>query len=309
MFLPAFANVPLTGLSEDLGPNPLNVVRVGRSLRCLGESIAWVMIPLCLLFISSTAWSQAIPEPPQLIYGQIFDPANGPASRVTNGTLTWTFTPRAGGAPVVVTTTCTNQYAPYAFLLSVPCETQLPGLVTSSNVLVFSSPSQTYDLSLVQLNNQQVYLKHSAQNTLTLTGASRGQLLGIDLTLLLSDQDAGGNVLSDAWQMQYFGHLGVDPNALNPSGMSNLGSYLAGTNPNDPNGAFRLLTVQPDQAGTSMVSWTSVPSRTYTLRRATALGSGFQVIASGIAATGAVTQFPDHPPGGSTTYFYQVSIP
>ena len=279
-------------------------------LRNISRHLSTTIILVAGLWVPSSAWCQAIPEPPQLIYGQIFDSANGPDARVTTGTLTWTFTPHTGaGTPVVVTTVCTNRFAPYAFLLQVPCESQLPGLVISTNVLAFSSPAQTYDLSLVQLNQQRIYLKHSAQSLLTLTGAHRGQLLGIDLTLLLSDQDADSHTLTDAWQLQYFGHLGVDPKALNASGMSNLGSFLAGTNPNDPDGGFHLLTVVPDPAGTSQVSWTSVPGHTYTLYRTTTLGTGFQVIATGLAATGGVTQYQDSPPAGAASYFYQVSIP
>lgn len=49
---------------------------------------------------------------------------------------------------------------------------------------------------------------------------------------VLVNTDSDGNGLSDAWEMQYFGHLGVDPNA-NPSGdgMSNLYKYAMGLSP------------------------------------------------------------------------------
>jgi len=44
------------------------------------------------------------------------------------------------------------------------------------------------------------------------------------------------NGLPIAWEMQNFGHTGVDPNAdPDHDGMSNLQEYLAGTNPNDAN--------------------------------------------------------------------------
>ena len=50
--------------------------------------------------------------------------------------------------------------------------------------------------------------------------------------------DSNGNGLSDAWEIYYFGHLGVDPNA-NPSGdgLTNLQHFLAGTSPIAPNPA------------------------------------------------------------------------
>ncbi|MFT3784084.1 MAG: chitobiase/beta-hexosaminidase C-terminal domain-containing protein [Nibricoccus sp.] len=48
------------------------------------------------------------------------------------------------------------------------------------------------------------------------------------------DQDTDGNGMSDAWQKQYFGHLGVDPNAdTDGDGVSNLQEFQRGTNPND----------------------------------------------------------------------------
>jgi len=260
------------------------------------------------------AAAQAIPEPPYLIYGQIFNPAGGTNSRVTTGTLTWTFqpsagSPLAGSPPVVVTTTCTSQYAPYGFLLEVPCQSALTGLPPSANALAVTFPAQTYDQTSVQMNGTNIFLKYTVQSQLSLT--NRGQMVEVDLTLLQSDQVAGGNVLPDAWQFQYFGHTGVDPSAINASGMSNLGSYLAGTNPNDPHGAFRLVSATPRPNGSVTVSWTSVPSHTYTLRRVSSLSAGFQVIASGVpAATNqTTTSYLDTPTAGSRGYFYQVSIP
>jgi hypothetical protein len=46
--------------------------------------------------------------------------------------------------------------------------------------------------------------------------------------------DSGNIGISDAWQMTYFGYVGIDPNALTPggSGLTNLQAYLGGYNPN-----------------------------------------------------------------------------
>jgi hypothetical protein len=44
--------------------------------------------------------------------------------------------------------------------------------------------------------------------------------------------DTDGNGLPDIWEMYYFGHLGVDPNAsATTNGLSNLQAYLNGTDP------------------------------------------------------------------------------
>jgi hypothetical protein len=57
---------------------------------------------------------------------------------------------------------------------------------------------------------------------------------GSDPTNPLSNPgNISGSALPDAWQLQYYGHLGVDPNALSPNGdwFTNIEEYRAGTNP------------------------------------------------------------------------------
>jgi hypothetical protein len=63
--------------------------------------------------------------------------------------------------------------------------------------------------------------------------------------------DSDGNGLPDEWEIQYFGHLGVDPSAdPDGDGLSNLQEYRLGRNPNkdgvaDSNGVLRLQVFQP----------------------------------------------------------------
>ncbi|MGP8218816.1 MAG: immunoglobulin domain-containing protein [Limisphaerales bacterium] len=54
----------------------------------------------------------------------------------------------------------------------------------------------------------------------------------VNITIAL---DSDGNGMPDYWQLQYFGHLGVDPDAPNPSGngLNNLQTYLQGAYPPD----------------------------------------------------------------------------
>jgi hypothetical protein len=53
---------------------------------------------------------------------------------------------------------------------------------------------------------------------------------------LQPDPDSDHNGLPDAWEMQYFGHIGVDPNAdPDGDGLTNLQEYSAGSNPVDYN--------------------------------------------------------------------------
>lgn len=55
-----------------------------------------------------------------------------------------------------------------------------------------------------------------------------------------------GTGMSDGWGIQYFGHIGVDPNAdPDGDGWSNLQEYQNGTNPNVADQPFLLIIAQP----------------------------------------------------------------
>ena len=79
--------------------------------------------------------------------------------------------------------------------------------------------------------------------------------------------DANG--LPIAWELQNFGHTGVDPNAdPDHDGMSNLQEYLAGTDPNDSNSNLRITAYAFASGGTGAVlTWNSVPTRFYYLQK------------------------------------------
>ena len=63
--------------------------------------------------------------------------------------------------------------------------------------------------------------------------------------------DSDGNGLSDAWEQQYFGHMGVDPNAdADGDGQTNAQEYASGTNPADYyNGITPVITSQLPEDG------------------------------------------------------------
>lgn len=63
-------------------------------------------------------------------------------------------------------------------------------------------------------------------------------------TMYQMDRDGGG--LSAIWEMDYFGHLGVNPNAdPDGDGWSNWQEYLNGTNPTNADQPFLILITQP----------------------------------------------------------------
>jgi len=119
-----------------------------------------------------------------------------------------------------------------------------------------------------------------------------------------------GNGLPIAWELQNFGHTGVDPNAdPDHDGMSNLQEYLAGTDPNNTNSNLRITAESFSSGGTSAaLTWNSVPTRYYYLQKSLKLGtnlwtdSGLGLIspAAGSSTTGGFTDT------NAPTRFYRV---
>jgi GH25 family lysozyme M1 (1,4-beta-N-acetylmuramidase) len=86
--------------------------------------------------------------------------------------------------------------------------------------------------------------------------------------------DLDGNGLPDTWELQYFGHMGVDPDAdADGDGVSNYQEYLAGTNPTNAASVFRLLRVARVNDDVRL-DWTTVGGHSYVAQTATNLGPG-----------------------------------
>ncbi len=86
--------------------------------------------------------------------------------------------------------------------------------------------------------------------------------------------DADGNGINDDWEVQYFGHIGVDPNAdPDGDGFSNLQEFLAGTDPTNSASAFRITSVAPE--GNDLhVTWMTGVGKTNALQFTTGDADG-----------------------------------
>src|SRR5258708_10523692 len=85
--------------------------------------------------------ADGIPEPSLVLYGVVSDTSSG-GSRVSFGTLTWTFQPVGSAAPVVVATgVLTNINDQFSYVLRVRCETALNGSVSTGVLQLASSPT------------------------------------------------------------------------------------------------------------------------------------------------------------------------
>ena len=85
--------------------------------------------------------------------------------------------------------------------------------------------------------------------------------------------DSDHNGLPDAWEYQYFGHIGVSPGAdPDGDGYSNLQEHLADTNPNDADSLLSITSFIATSMGTSdTITWTSRPTRQYHVQRTSSL--------------------------------------
>jgi len=262
------------------------------------------LLAALLVACANTVRADGIPEPSLILYGVVSNPPAG-GSRVSFGTLTWVFKPADGSPAITVTGVLTNINDQFSYVLRIPCETEIPGVAVSAGALKLAASSTTYNRSQVTVEGVAANFAVPAQANLVLGRTDRGRIERVDLTVNLG----AGGLLPDAWQLQYFGHTGVDPNDdPDHDGMSNLAEYKAGTNPSDAQSLFEFVNVRPDAQGGALVEWSSVAGKLYTLQRSGDLLTGFSDLQSHIPATAPKNSYRDATATGSGPYFYRLRL-
>jgi hypothetical protein len=257
-----------------------------------------------ILICATPLKADGIPEPSLVIYGVVNNLATG-GSRMSFGSLSWIFQPGGGGPAVNLTTTLTNINDQFSYVIRVPCETEIPGVPVSAGVLRLATSPTAYNRSQVVIEGAAATFSQPAQTSLVLTGTDRGRIERIDLTVNLNT----GGVLPDAWQIQYFGRTGIDPNDdPDRDGLTNLEEYLAGTVPTDPQSRFAILNVRSDPLGGTRVEWSSVTGKFYAVQRSGSLFNGFTNLQTHIAATSPQNSFRDSSATGFGPYFYRLVV-
>jgi len=91
-------------------------------------------------------------------------------------------------------------------------------------------------------------------------------LLDIEGTVVRTNLDSDHDGLPDDWEQFYFGQLGIGAsNSFTGDGISNFSKYLAGTNPTNSAGNFRLLSVE-QISGATELHFNFAPSRQYSVQ-------------------------------------------
>ena len=248
--------------------------------------------------------AQGIPEPSLVLYGVVRNLAPG-GGRITLGSLTWVFQPAGGGSAITVTAALTNINDQFSYVVRVPCETELPGVPLSTGVLKLAATPTGYNRAQVTIEGAAASFSQPAQANLVLARTDRGRIERVDLTVTLNT----GGGLPDAWQIQYFGRTGIDPDDdPDRDGLSNRGEFVAGTNPTDSQSQFEVLDVGADPLGGARVTWSSVAGRFYTVQRSGDLLTGFADVQVHVAATPPQNVSRDAGATGGGPYFYRVVV-
>ena len=120
--------------------------------------------------------------------------------------------------------------------------------------------------------------------------------------------DSDGDGLLDADEsLTYL----TDPSKADSDGdgMNDGLEVLAGTNPDDAASVFRLTTVRLAAGNKIIITWTSVPDRSYQLLSSQTLeGSLWTTIGGTIQATGFTSSITNSPVTGDAPHFYRVQI-
>lgn len=100
--------------------------------------------------------------------------------------------------------------------------------------------------------------------------------------------DTDGDGMPDWWEdLHGFNKLSAADASLDPDldGASNLQEYLAGTNPNDPNSVFRIISIQRE-SDDLRVTWKAVGGKTYVVQTNANLTGNFANLAPPITMPG-----------------------
>ncbi len=242
------------------------------------------------------------------MYGLVTNVRSNANIHLGYGTLSCTLQPAAGPA-VVVSTTLTNFYDQLCYILRVPCETQVASFPASSNVIQLLPSGTGFSRSQITWNGNPVNFVVPSQANTSVSVLDRGRIERVDLQLSAPLTDSDGNGLPDPWELTYFGHIGVDPNAdPDKDGLSNLAEYRGGTNPLVPNASlpFQFVGISCEPNGGIRLEWYSASNSIYTLQRSSNLLAGFQDLITNIPATPQINSLVDTNILGAGPYFYRL---
>ena len=166
-----------------------------------------------------------LPAPDNILYGTITIGSQPVAEADTNVVVEARRT--AGGAAIASYRMGSDPGAGSFYRLNIPLE-ELPPITDSPDSSLAGDR-----LVLVVRNASGV----QAQLPYVIPERGHAQRLDFGTTVLDSDNDG----LPDVWELATFGNLGNNGSSTNNNGRTSLDNFVTGSDPNDPNGVFRLF--------------------------------------------------------------------
>jgi len=124
--------------------------------------------------------------------------------------------------------------------------------------------------------------------------------------------DTDGDGMPDSFEAQHTFLSASDPSDAqidyDGDGASNLGEYLAGTDPSAPGSYLRMTGVGPDGSGGVAISWGSAPNKLYTIQRTSSLLLPFQTVAEHILSTPPENVYVDTSATNEFRFFWRVQV-
>jgi hypothetical protein len=232
--------------------------------------ISFAMLPRLPFFLlafaaATTSCLAVIPEPDNILYGTITLGGLPVTATMTNVLVE---ARRTTNGPTIATYRMgSDQQVGNYYSLRVPIESIAP--------IADPNASQAGDALVILLRDDS-----GVRGQTNFAVVERGAVQRLDFGVAVSDGDGDG--LPDSWEIVKFGGLGQTPGTLTPNGQTVLQHFIAGTDPNNPNGGFRLFI---DRTNNFKHVWFTAPraegpgyegmTRVYTLQYRPALAAGF----------------------------------
>jgi hypothetical protein len=188
-------------------------------LRCLPRRCAIVLLALAAI----TTARATLPEPDNILYGNITIAGAPITAAQTDVAVEARRT--IDGPAIARYQMGSNPGAGNFYTLQLALESLLP--VVSTNA------SQTGEPLFIVVTDPSGVLAQSTYNM-----QERASVQRLDFGAPITDADENG--LPDLWELAWFGAAGQDPDAITLNGQTVRKNYIAGTNPSDPNDAFRV---------------------------------------------------------------------
>jgi hypothetical protein len=181
-------------------------------------------VAILVLLLGSPVTSQAlIPEPDNILYGTIT--LDGLMVTATQTNVVVEARRTANGPAIASYRMGADAQVGSFYSLKIPNESLSP--------MSDAAATPTGDVLFITLQDGS-----GLRGQTNYTVQERGSVARVDFGTAVFDSD--GDLLPDAWELQYANNLSWAATNLTANGQTVLQHYIAGTNPNDPQGGFRL---------------------------------------------------------------------